>query len=306
MQADRHAALLALCALRTMDWSLVAREAQRPDGLERLLRGELTEATVDARRAAAVIHESRPDVAAASARLEQWRREGLKLVTVLDERYPVNLRTIHNLPPFLFYRGTLRRDDALAVAVVGTRKPTAEGLRRTRRMAAALARRDVTVVSGLARGIDTAAHEATLEAGGRTIAVLGSGLLRVYPSENGELATRIASTGAVVSQFWPEAPPTKYTFPMRNVVTSGLGQGTVVIEASATSGAKMQARLALDHGKLVFLLASLVRDYEWARGYAKRGAIVVSDVEDVIAALRSPQAVRQSTEARQQLSLSIA
>ena len=112
-------------------------------------------------------------------------------------------------------------------------------------MARKLSKRGVTVLSGLARGIDAAAHAAALDAGGRTIAVLGSGLFKVYPPENRDLAERISDWGAVVSQFWPYAAPAKYNFPIRNIVTSGLGQGTVVIEASATSGAKMQARLAL-------------------------------------------------------------
>jgi DNA processing protein len=231
---------------------------------------------------------------------------GMKVVTVLDDEYPVTLRTIHNLPPFLFFRGRLREDDALAVAVVGTRQPSPDGAARARRMATRLAERGVTVVSGLARGIDTAAHEAALDAGGRTIAVLGSGLLRVYPKENEDLAHRIAESGAVVSQFWPDMPPRRQNFPLRNVVTSGLGQGTVVIEASATSGARLQARLALEHGKHVFLLKSLVDDHPWARGYAKRGALVIKDVDDVLRALRPAAAVRDSTEHRRQLSLSIA
>src|SRR5207344_2683526 len=120
-------------------------------------------------------------------------------------------------------------------------------------------------------------------AGSRTIAVLGTGITRCYPAENKDLAKQITRSGALVSQFWPTSPPSKYTFPRRNVVTSGISQGTVVIEASSTSGAKMQARLALEHGKKVFLVRSLVTNQQWAQTYvAKRGAIEVGDVDEVI------------------------
>jgi DNA processing protein len=170
-------------------------------------------------------------------------------------------------------------------------------------MAGLLAEAGVTVLSGLARGIDTAAHEEAIRRGGRTIAVLGSGLRKVYPPENVLLADRIEEQGAVVSQFWPDAPPASYNFPRRNVVTSGLGQGTIVIEASATSGAKMQARLALELGKKVFLLASLVAQMPWARSYVSRGAIPVEGVEDVLSHLRSREAVCDDAAERRQLAL---
>ena len=173
-------------------------------------------------------------------------------------------------------------------------------------MSKLLAERGVTVVSGMARGIDSAAHRSAIESGGRTIAVLGTGITKTYPSENRELAEEISEHGALVSQFWPTRSPGRDTFPRRNVVTSGLSQGTVVIEASSTSGAKMQARLALEHGKKVFLLKSLVTDQPWARTYvAKRGAIEVNDVEEVIRHLASPERVRQASEQRQQLTLAL-
>lgn len=301
------ARLLALCRLPGVDWSFLAREAQRPDGLRRLLDGQPTEATAQSRQFSRVLRATgAPDTAAMRRQITTWSAAGLRLVTVLDEDYPLNLRTIFNLPPFLFVIGGLEAEDAFGVAVVGTRTPTAAGVRRARRMAEALARTEVTVLSGLARGIDSAAHEACLDSGGRTIAVLGSGLLRIYPPENESLASRIARHGAVVSQFWPDAPPAHYNFPRRNVVTSGMSQGTVVIEASATSGAKMQARLALEHGKRVFLLSSLVREHEWAARYSRRGAIVVNDVADVLRHLRPVSVVRGETQQRFQLSLALA
>lgn len=300
--------LLALCRLNQVDWSLLAREALRPDGLRVLLAGEITErrASPENRRGLKQSLERGLPADETAEMLSGWLKAGLKLTTVLDNDYPLNLRTISNLPPFLFYRGKLRADDAFSVAVVGTREPTEEGLERARSMARCLAQRGVTVLSGLARGIDAAAHDATLHAGGRTIAVLGSGLFNVYPAENRELAEEIAKSGAVVSQFWPDAPPAKYNFPLRNIVTSGLGQGTVVIEASATSGAKMQARLALEHGKLVFILKSLVDTHRWAQEYKNRGAIEVRTVDDVIQRLRSVDALRNANAQQRTLALQFA
>lgn len=232
---------------------------------------------------------------------------GARLVTVLDEEYPANLRLVFNLPPFLFVRGALQRDDARSVAVVGTRNPSEAGVRRARQMARLLVAEGVTVLSGLARGIDTASHEETLDSGGRTIAVLGTGILRTYPSENEALAERIAMSGALVSQFWPTQPPARYTFPRRNVVTSGMSQGSVVVEASSTSGAKMQARLALQHGKHAFLVDSLVTDQKWAQDYLDKypRAVHVRTVREVIERLRSPDAVESVAACRRQLALDL-
>jgi DNA processing protein len=152
-----------------------------------------------------------------------------------------------------------------------------------------LASNGVTVVSGLARGVDTQAHTAALAAGGRTIAVIGTGITRCYPAENQGLANTIAGHGAVVSQFWPTRPPGRDTFPRRNRVTSGMSIGTAVIEASSTSGAKMQARLAYEHGKHVWLLASLVTSQPWAQKMVALGrARPVRDTTDILADLVAP------------------
>lgn len=299
--------LLALCRIAGVDWSFVARAAQRGDDL---LSSPSTEAGGDARRtleliegASGSLDERRAWVRQA---LEAARAGGIKLTTVLSDDYPLNLRFITNLPPFLFYRGHLKLDDAYSVAVVGTRKPSEEGLLRARRMARQLVGRNVTVLSGLARGIDTAAHTEALEAGGRTIAVLGSGLNRLYPPENAKLAEEICETGALVSQFWPDTPPISYNFPRRNVVMSGLGQGTVVIEASSTSGAKMQARFAIEHGKQVFLVKSLVTGQAWARRYLTRpGVTEVEDVADIVRRLRTPSQQRERASERLQMPLAL-
>jgi DNA processing protein len=311
LDSERHLSLLSLCALDGANWHVVAREAQHPGGLDRLQRGELSEKTKEARLTQKSILAGEQDLGAARRRVEEELHRsqgaGAKLVTVLDDDYPANLRVIYNLPPFLFYRGRLDRDDARSVAVVGTREASNEGLASARRMACLLARANVTVLSGLARGIDTAAHEETLSRGGRTIAVLGTGILGCYPKENADLAERITESGALVSQFWPSQPPTKYNFPRRNVVTSGLSQGTVVIEASKTSGAKMQARLALDHGKRVFLVSRLVTSQPWAQRYvAERNAIEVRTVDDVLDRLRSSEAIEQLSAGRRQLAIELA
>jgi DNA processing protein len=302
--------VLALCRVKEVSWYFIAREAQRPSGLERLLGGSASEQGPEAEKTLQLLEQARQDLPQHRRTVEEMvastTEEGVRLTTVLDDDFPVNLRTIYNLPPFLFYRGELRPDDAYSVAVAGTRSPSPEGLKRARRMAALLVEAGVTVLSGLARGIDTAAHDACLEAGGRTIAVLGSGIRRVYPPENEDLAARIAENGALVSQFWPDTAPTSYTFPRRNVVSSGMGQGTVVIEASATSGAKMQARLAIEHGKLVFLLHSLVTEHAWARRYLERPRVVeVFDVADIVKALRSPEDQRERAQQRIQLALAL-
>jgi DNA processing protein len=216
---------------------------------------------------------------------------GVHVVTILDADYPANLRAIYNQPPMLFVRGNLDKNDERAVAVVGTRLASPEGLRQAHRLAYQLARRGVTVVSGLARGIDTAAHNGALAAGGRTVAVMGAGIDVIYPAENAALANRILSRGALVSQFWPGTPPISHNFPMRNVVMSGLSVGTVVVEANSTSGAKMQARLALEHGKRVFLIESLVMSQPWAKRYAKQaGATVVRSVDDIVEILDAAEA----------------
>ncbi len=222
------------------------------------------------------------DVRSIEEEITAWEAEGITVVSVLDDDYPPNLRTIHNRPPLLFVRGKLTPADDRSVAVVGTRKPSEEGLRHAWTVAAGLSEAGYTVISGLAAGIDTAAHTATLERHGRTVAVIGTGIRRAYPTSNAKLQERIANDAAVLSQFWPDAPPTKSSFPMRNIVMSGLSRATVVIEAADRSGARMQARYALEHGRPVFLLESLLK-HDWAREYAERpGTHVVTRVDEVV------------------------
>ena len=214
-----------------------------------------------------------------------WEREGMHLISVLDPDYPENLRTVHDRPPMLFVRGQLRPEDARSVAIVGTRNASQRGLEQAEDAARQFVEAEFVVVSGLAAGVDTAAHRGALDASGRTIAVIGTGLRRSYPRHNAALQRELGERSAVVSQFWPDQPPGKHTFPMRNAVMSGIALATLVVEASHTSGARMQARIALEHGKPVFLLESLL-EHEWARDYSGRpGVYVVATADEAVGRL---------------------
>ena len=166
-------------------------------------------------------------------------------------------------------------------------------------LARALTTRHMTVVSRLARGIDTAAHRAALDAGGRTVAVIGTGIGRVYPAENRRLQNEIASRGLVLSQFWPDAPPQKHTFLMRNATMSGYGLATVAIEAGETSGARAMARRAIEHGRKVILTSQVVVQNQWAQRLVGRpGVHVASSVADVMGIVEQAVAnVGRSSEA---------
>ena len=189
---------------------------------------------------------------------KRLERSGARAVTLWDPAYPSSLRNIYDPPPLLFVRGTLRDEDAGSVAVVGTRRPSPYGLLMAERFSGALARLGLPVVSGLARGIDSAAHAASLRSGNRTIAVIGSGIDVVYPPENRGLAERIATCGAVVSEFPFGTKPDAPNFPRRNRIVSGMTLATLVIETSPVGGAMITARMALEQGREVFAVPSAV------------------------------------------------
>ncbi len=213
--------------------------------------------------------------------IADWAADGMELVTVLDREYPENLRAAHDRPPLIFVAGRLVPDDAHSAAVVGTRRPSPAGVHAAQAIARHLVHTGYTVVSGLAAGIDTAAHTAALDSDGRTVAVIGTGLRRSYPPQNSRLQRRIASECAVLSQFWPDAPPSRRSFPMRNAVMSGLALATVVVEASPTSGSRTQARLALAQGRPVFLHHGLLVQ-PWAAELAARpGAHAVRSPDEI-------------------------
>lgn len=212
-------------------------------------------------------------------------RSHARLVTLADADYPAALRNAPPAPPFLFVRGTLVREDGLAMAVVGSRQPTTYGLGTAERLARDLGARGVTVVSGLARGVDTAAHRGALAGGGRTLAVLGSGVDVVYPPENQELAVRVLTTGALLSQFPMGTRPLAQHFPIRNRLIAGLTIGTIVVEAGDRSGALITARFAGELGREVYAVPGNVSSplSQGTNRLIQDGAKLVRDWEDVVA-----------------------
>ena len=213
--------------------------------------------------------------------VEHWVKQGIRPLSVLDPDYPANLRAVHDRPALIFLAGSLIPTDERAVAVIGSRRASPSGLELAHAITTELTAAGYTIVSGLAAGIDTVAHTTALSNGARTIAVLGNGLTRCYPPQNAGLQRRIASEGALVSQFWPETAPSRETFPMRNAVMSGMALATVIVEAGRTSGARTQARWALAHGRPVLLAHGLLRQ-GWARELAGRpGTHVIGTPREV-------------------------
>jgi DNA processing protein len=209
---------------------------------------------------------------------------GGKILTVQDDLYPKRLKEIYDPPAILYVRGELRREDDLAVSIVGSRKITAYGRMITEKMSKELARQGVTIVSGLARGIDSVAHEGAISAGGRTIAVLGCGVDRVYPPENKSLFSKVIDHGAIVSEFPMGTPPDAGHFPRRNRIISGLSLGVVVVQAGEKSGSLITAGFALEQGREVFAVPGNVGT-EGSRGsnqLIKEGAKMVESSEDIL------------------------
>ncbi len=212
------------------------------------------------------------------------QQHGIEIITETDPRYPRLLREIPDPPGVLFWRGEPHMDDQLAVAIVGTRRATHYGLRQAERLSAGLSRAGLTIVSGMARGIDAAAHRAALRAGGRTIAVLGSGVVNVYPPEHVELADAIRASGSVISELPPLQKPMSGTFPQRNRLISGLSLGVLVVEAAGRSGALISASHAAVQGREVFAVPGPA-DSRTSRGchrLIRDGAKLVESVEDVL------------------------
>jgi DNA processing protein len=233
---------------------------------------------------------------------------GITPLTLADATYPRNLREIADPPPVLFVRGELTDSDENAVALVGTRRATAYGRAVTERLAADLACAGITVVSGLAKGIDTAAHAAAVSAGGRTLAVLGNGLDQVYPPQNAGLAQRIVDQqrGAVVSEFAPGVPPDAVNFPRRNRVIAGLARVTVIVEAGERSGALITADFALEQGREVLAVPGNIMSPMSAgpNELLKQGAAPVTSAGDIVNVLNSePPSIERPALARAMLEL---
>ena len=218
------------------------------------------------------------------AEIALCRERGIDILCEAHAGYPRVLREIHDPPGVLFVRGEIKPNDALAIGIVGTRHATQYGLRQAEPLAGALTRAGLTIISGLARGIDAAAHRGDLAAGGRTIAVLASGVMNIYPPEHEKLADEVAACGALVSEAPPRSAPVSGAFPQRNRLISGMSLGVIVVEAAERSGALITARHAMEQGREVFAVPGNVdsRASAGCHRLIRDGAKLVESADDVL------------------------
>lgn len=230
-----------------------------------------------------------PAVDEAQREIAGWREAGYGFVSVIHPDYPSRLRTVHDAPPFLFFRGSLSAQESGGISIVGSRAASDTGVRRAREVARYLVAEGIPVISGLARGVDAAAHEATIDAGGVPVGVIATGIGATYtPATTRYLHELVASHGVLLSQFSPTAPAMKHTFIERNATMSGLGVATFIIEASEHSGARAQARLAMEHGRPVILTQVVATQTDWGRELAsgtRRNVQVVDTFRDAVVAI---------------------
>lgn len=215
--------------------------------------------------------------------VERWKSAPFRFHTFMDRSYPEQLRSVRRVPPVVFTWGRMvPRENG--ICVVGSRDPSERALEFARRVAVGLAEVGITVISGLAKGIDTAAHRATLDAGGRTVAVLGNGVDRAYPQENRELQAEISQRGMLLTHFLPEYPPSRWSFPARNATMSAYGLATVIVEANEQSGTRIQAREAVRHGRSVILNVTVAQATTWGRAMVGTPNVhIASSPEEAIA-----------------------
>ena len=278
--ANRLRALVSHFGGTSPVFKATAIEIAAVEGISRPLASSIVRSLRDRRTA-----EAR---AFAERQLSMLNKAGGTILAFWDQRYPDLLKKIYDPPPLLFARGEYHEEDALAIAVVGTRSPSAYGAALAEEFSSALARRGLIVVSGLARGIDTIAHNAALQAGGRTIAVVGSGLDVVYPPENRGLFRRIAGHGLVLSEYEMGAKPDAVNFPRRNRIISGLSLGTLIIETDLTGGAMITANAAIDQNREIFAVPGDVRSKRshGCNVLIKEGrAKLVEGVDDIVVEL---------------------
>ena len=233
---------------------------------------------------------------------DELKGKGIDILTLLDESYPKRLKEIDQPPPVIYVRGGLKSDDEWAVSIVGTRRVTVYGKQITRDTSMYLAGNGITIVSGLARGVDAIAHQAALDANGRTIAVLGSGVDVIYPPEHRKLADAIIQNGAIISDYAPGTKPEGSNFPPRNRIISGLSRATIVVEAGEKSGALITAKFSVEQGRDVFAIPGSILS-PMSRGtntLIQDGAIPLTNPKDVLDALNYSQVVEHQS-ARVQL-----
>jgi DNA processing protein len=215
----------------------------------------------------------------------------IRKISINDPGYPKNLKTIHSPPKQLYVNGSLKEEDSNAVGIVGSRRATPYGIEMAERLAYDIASRGVTIISGMARGIDSAAHKGALKAGGRTIAVMGSGHGCIYPPENRELYAKISENGAVMTEFEDDMEPLPRNFPIRNRIISGLSLGLIVVEAARNSGALITADFALEQGREVFAVPGKISSAtsSGTNELIKDGARLIQTSDDVLEALKFHQ-----------------
>jgi len=238
----------------------------------------------------------------ADKEIRACEKAGISIVTCGDPGYPTGFRRLHDPPVLLYMRGGLRPEDAGSVAVVGSRRATPYGERVAFGLARELALAGVTVVSGLARGVDGAAHRGALDGGGRTVAVLGSGMNRMYPVEHEALAERIVEAGALMTEYPMDAAPLPHHFPVRNRILAALTEGVIVVEAARDSGSLITASLAAEIGLFVGAVPGsiLSRTSQGCNDLIFDGAVPVRDVDDILAQL--PGGAGENARARQSVS----
>ena len=226
----------------------------------------------------------RPDDEKINNELAKIKDSGIRLITLNDDSYPQNLKAIYDPPPYLYVKGGFKNEDRLSVAIIGSRSATNYGRQITETISKELSSLGITIVSGMARGIDSFAHQSTLDAGGRTIAVLGCGIDIAYPPENKALMERIRNSGAIISEFPFGAPPEAVNFPQRNRIISGLSLGTVVIEAADDSGSLITANYAVEQGRELFAVPGNITSKmsKGSNSLIKKGAKLVNSADDII------------------------
>ena len=268
-----------------------------PDNVFKARPGELEKVEGITARAIESIRNFKPD-RAIDKELDLIDKRAITVITLNDTAYPINLKNIYDPPPLLYVRGALSSIDDTAFAIVGSRNASEYGMSATERISRDLALRGITIVSGMARGIDSCAHQGALAARGRTIAVLGSGIDVIYPPENRQLYESITGHGAVISEFPMGTKPNAYNFPARNRIISGLSLGVLVVEASLHSGSLITAQLALEQGRDVFAVPGNVLSYK-SKGthkLLKDGARLVERAQDILEEIRVNDSAAASRE----------
>jgi len=268
-----------------------------PENILKAAPEKLTQVFGIGEKIAAGIHSLKKE--ALDRELKLAEKLGLKILIQEDADYPENLKNIYDPPIVLYVKGELKEEDKFSIAIVGSRRASFYGLSLAEKFAFELAGRGFTVISGMARGIDTCAHKGALKEGGRTIAVMGSGFNHIYPEENKKISEKISQNGAVISELPVDAKPLPQNFPRRNRVISGLSLGVLVVEAAQNSGALITADFALEQGREVFALPGKVDSHTsfGTNGLIKQGAKLVSCVDDILEEFILPAAGCKKEEA---------